>query len=83
MKYNQVDNLLERQIFSGQVLDLRPSVRKESLLVLFFKKEQDSSFVLRKRSKKTLFFGVVFGNPGLGRKVTGRPSRHSPYAPRV
>jgi hypothetical protein len=45
--------------FSGQVPDLRQATGNKSLLVLFFRKEQDSSFLFRKRSKKTFVPGAV------------------------
>jgi hypothetical protein len=37
-----------------------PAPESKSLLVLFFRKEQESSFVFRKRSKKTFISGASF-----------------------
>jgi hypothetical protein len=39
-------------------------------LVLFFRKEQDSSFSEEKEAKRLLLSRVVLGDPGLGRMAT-------------
>jgi len=63
-------NLFEHHSFSGQVPDLGTSARSKSLLVLFFRKEQDSSFSEEKEAKRLLFFSVAFEDTGFGRIST-------------
>jgi hypothetical protein len=46
------------------------STGNKSLLVLFFRKEQDSSFSEEKEAKRLLFSCVALGDPGLGRIAT-------------
>jgi hypothetical protein len=47
-----------------------PAPGSKSLLVLFFRKEQDSSFSEEKEAKRLLLSHVVLTNPGLGRRAT-------------
>jgi hypothetical protein len=42
-------------------------------LVLFFRKEQDSSFSEEKEAKRLLFLIIGLKNPGLGRKQRPMP----------
>jgi hypothetical protein len=46
-----------------------PPPKSKSLLVLFFRKEQDSSFSEEKEAKRLLPSCVVFEDPGFGRIV--------------
>jgi hypothetical protein len=50
-----------------------PAPGSKSLLVLFFRKEQDSSFSEEKEAKRLLLSRVVLGDPGLGRIATPYP----------
>jgi hypothetical protein len=50
-----------------------PAPRSKSILVLFFRKEQDSSFSEEKEAKRLLLSCIVFENPGLGRIATSDP----------
>jgi hypothetical protein len=43
---------------------------RKSLLVLFFRKEQDSSFSEEKEAKRLLLSSVALTDPGLGRIAT-------------
>jgi hypothetical protein len=49
-------------------LELAPG--SKSLLVLFFRKEQDSSFSEEKEAKRLLLSSVAFEDPGFGRIAT-------------
>jgi hypothetical protein len=46
-----------------------PAPESKSLLVLFFRKEQNSSFSEEKEAKRLLCPARRFSDPGLGRKV--------------
>jgi len=61
---------LEHHIFSGQVRIFEPAPGSKSLLVLFFRKEQDSSFSEEKEAKRLLLSRVALTDPGLGRIAT-------------
>jgi hypothetical protein len=41
----------------------------KSLLVLFFRKEQDSSFSEEKEAKRLCLLSLVYRDPGLGRRM--------------
>jgi hypothetical protein len=41
----------------------------KSLLVLFFRKEQESSFSEEKEAKRLLFVELGYRDPGLGRRM--------------
>jgi hypothetical protein len=49
---------------------LEPAPGSKSLLILFFRKEQDSSFSEEKEAKRLLFFSVAFEDTGFGRIAT-------------
>jgi hypothetical protein len=57
-------------IFPAKSRIFEPAPGSKSLLVLFFRKEQHSSFSEEKEAKRLLLSRVASGDPGLGRIAT-------------